>query len=297
MSEENKDNVVVVEENIIEKQQQEANNTDANTETEKENQNGGLDKIKQGLTQGNKEAEPKDKETNASKPENAEIETLKKEKADLLKEVMAKKEKIKTLEETLNGVDPAVIKDLLAKQKEAEEKARKDEQERLEKENNWEALKKQIVEENQKTIGDLNAQIESLKKEVENNKKEKETLFINSKFEESKYIKENLILTPSKTKIIYGSYFDLEDGQMVAYNAPKGSTQRMRLVDGNGNNLDFDRALAKIVDTDPDKDTILRSKVRAGANSRINSGENQPNIPVQLSALEKITKGLENSGK
>lgn len=269
------------------------------TDNDNSDNNGGepqitapVDKIKQALDDKDKEKE-KTKETdknNENTSVNEEVEKLKKEKADLLKEVMVKKEKLKEYE----GIDASEAKRLLKEKKDAEEAAAAAEKEKLEKENNWEALKKQMVEENDKVIKGLNDQITALKEELENNKKERETLFMNNKFEESKYIRENLVLSPNKTKVLYGSYFEVENGELVAYNSPKGSSNRVRLVDANGNNLEFDKAIEKIVGQDPDKNTLLKSKAHVGAGSNVNVTGNGEALKQKMSTYEKILQGLNN---
>lgn len=267
------------------------------TDNDNSDNNGGepqitapVDKIKQVLDDKDKEKTKETDKNNENTSVNEEVEKLKKEKADLLKEVMAKKEKLKEYE----GIDASEAKRLLKEKKDAEEAAAAAEKEKLEKENNWEALKKQMVEENDKVIKGLNDQITALKEELENNKKERETLFMNNKFEESKYIRENLVLSPNKTKVLYGSYFEVENGELVAYNSPKGSSNRVRLVDANGNNLEFDKAIEKIVGQDPDKNTLLKSKAHVGAGSNVNVTGNGEALKQKMSTYEKILQGLNN---
>lgn len=267
------------------------------TDNDNSDNNGGepqitapVDKIKQALDDKDKEKTKETDKNNENTSVNEEVEKLKKEKADLLKEVMAKKEKLKEYE----GIDASEAKRLLNEKKAAEEAAAAAEKEKLEKENNWEALKKQMVEENDKVIKGLNDQITALKEELENNKKERETLFMNNKFEESKYIRENLVLSPNKTKVLYGSYFEVENGELVAYNSPKGSSNRVRLVDANGNNLEFDKAIEKIVGQDPDKNTLLKSKAHVGAGSNVNITGNGEALKQKMSTYEKILQGLNN---
>lgn len=267
------------------------------TDNDNSDNNGGepqitapVDKIKQALDDKDKEKTKETDKNNENTSVNEEVEKLKKEKADLLKEVMAKKEKLKEYE----GIDASEAKRLLNEKKAAEEAAAAVEKEKLEKENNWEALKKQMVEENDKVIKGLNDQITALKEELENNKKERETLFMNNKFEESKYIRENLVLSPNKTKVLYGSYFEVENGELVAYNSPKGSSNRVRLVDANGNNLEFDKAIEKIVGQDPDKNTLLKSKAHVGAGSNVNITGNGEALKQKMSTYEKILQGLNN---
>lgn len=267
------------------------------TDNDNSDNNGGepqitapVDKIKQALDDKDKEKTKETDKNNENTSVNEEVEKLKKEKADLLKEVMAKKEKLKEYE----GIDASEAKRLLNEKRAAEEAAAAAEKEKLEKENNWEALKKQMVEENDKVIKGLNDQITALKEELENNKKERETLFMNNKFEESKYIRENLVLSPNKTKVLYGSYFEVENGELVAYNSPKGSSNRVRLVDANGNNLEFDKAIEKIVGQDPDKNTLLKSKAHVGAGSNVNITGNGEALKQKMSTYEKILQGLNN---
>lgn len=283
---ENGEEVVVQEEvEVVEDTDNEETKEETNTESP-------ADKIKKALDEKDKEnketktdIEDTDVDINTLR---AELEKAKKEKADLLKEVMSKKEKLKEYD----GIDATEAKKLLDEKKAAEEAIKQAEREKLEKENNWEALKKQMVEENNKTIADLKKQISGLQTELESNKKEREALFVDNKFEESKYIRENLILSPTKTKVLFGSYFEVENNELVAYNAPKGSNNRVRLVDANGDNLNFDKAIEKIVSQDPDKNTLLKSKTHIGAGSSGNNAGNTSAIKTKMSSMDKILQGL-----
>ena len=255
------------------------------------------EKIAKGLEQQDKvtkNPEPKGSEDDkGNSTDNAEIlAQLKKEKDELLKEVMKKKEKLKEYE----GIDPAKAKALLQEKADAEAEAKRIEKEALEKTNNWEALRKQMVDEHNIKLSELQTQIDSYKNQLDSVKKEKETLFVNSKFEESNYIKNNLVLTPKKVQILYGEYFDLENGDIIAYNSPRGSEKRARMVDAEGSNLSFDKAIERIVNLDPDKNTLLKSTVHTGSNGKP-SVNNRDGIPVKLSPVEKIAKGLSDLKK
>lgn len=287
------EDVVVTEEvEVVEETTQTATDT-----VDEEKDTNPLNKIKQALdknTENNKEPSKNNESETPNAELNALVETLKQEKANLLKEVMAKKAKLQEYE----GINAEEAKKLLEEKKLAEEAQKKAEIEQAEKENNWEALKKQMIEQHEAQRKELQAQIDSLREEVLQNQKEKEALLVNSKFEESKFIRENLVLTPNKTKTLYGSYFDVENGELVAYNAPKGSANRARLVDVNGNNLAFDKAMEKIVNLDPDKDTLLKSKVHIGSGSKpIITGEEFTSSKSKMSALDKIKQGLNNNEK
>lgn len=255
-----------------------------------------LEKIKQALDgdKKDKQGEEVKKEETSNAELNALVETLKQEKANLLKEVMAKKAKLQEYE----GINAEEAKKLLEEKKKAEEAQKKAEMEQAEKENNWEAVKKQMNEQHEAQKNELQKQIDSLREQIAQNQKEKETLLINNKFEESRFIRENLVLSPNKTRALYGSYFDVEGSELVAYNAPKGSANRARLVDVNGNNLTFDKAIEKIVNLDPDKNTLLKSKVHVGSGSKpvITGEEFEYSVP-KMTALEKIQQGLSKNEK
>lgn len=255
-----------------------------------------LEKIKQALDgdKKDKQGEEVKKEETSNAELNALVETLKQEKANLLKEVMAKKAKLQEYE----GINAEEAKKLLEEKKKAEEAQKKAEMEQAEKENNWEAVKKQMNEQHEAQKNELQKQIDSLREQIAQNQKEKETLLINNKFEESRFIRENLVLSPNKTRALYGSYFDVEGSELVAYNAPKGSANRARLVDVNGNNLAFDKAIEKIVNLDPDKNTLLKSKVHVGSGSKpvITGEEFEYSVP-KMTALEKIQQGLSKNEK
>jgi hypothetical protein len=80
---------------------------------------------------------------------------------------------------------------------------------------------------------------------------------------------------------------------VVAYDKPAGATDRTVLVDGSGNPLSFDKAIERIVDADPDRDTLRKSKMRAGAGSNNDGGKPPVNIG---SGRERIQAALAKGG-
>ena len=80
---------------------------------------------------------------------------------------------------------------------------------------------------------------------------------------------------------------------MVGYDKPRGSAGRAQLVDQLGNPVAFEDAMRKIIEADPDKDSLLRSKVKQGANSQSTAATKVPSgQPQQLDATSKIAMGL-----
>ena len=217
------------------------------------------------------------------------------EEARLLKENMKKKEQLdkaqnelKTIKEQLkafDGIDPVAVKKLLNDQKTAEEKA-------LEAKGDWERLKTRMAEEHGKEIKTLQDQIAALTGELGTTKGTINELTVGTQFSQSKFIAEELTLTPAKARVIYGEHFDMEEGKMVAYDKPRGAANRTALVDQYGNAVPFDEALKKIVEADPEKDHLLKSKVKPGAGSDSKKPVGQQKSEVDADGLSKIAAGL-----
>lgn len=218
----------------------------------------------------------------------------------LLAEVMDKKEKLRKaqaeaneLREKLRGygdIDPKKVQELIKREKEAAQKA-------AESRGDFEQAKKMMAEEHQAVSAKLNAEIEALKEQLANSHKTIDDLTLGSSFANSNYIKDNLILTPTKARALYGSYFEIKDGSIVAYNKPAGSPDRAPLVDANGDPFNFETAFRKIIEADPDRDTLVRSKVKEGAGSRTdNLASNNKSNTAQLHGVKLIRHALD-SGK
>lgn len=193
------------------------------------------------------------------------------EKASLLREVMDKKQKLKIEKDAreaveaelrkFDGIDLEKVKTLLEAEQNRERTA-------LEEKGEFERLKAMIAEERtaekvawQTERDALTSQITSLNGTVDN-------LTVGQNFASSTYISENLVLTPTKARQLYGSHFEMLDGKTVAYNKPAGQAGRTLLVGADAEPLAFDVAMKKIIDLDPEKDTLIKSKVVPGAHSK-----------------------------
>ena len=217
------------------------------------------------------------------------------EEARLLKENMKKKEaldkanaELKKTQDALKafeGIDPEAVRKLLADQKSAEEKA-------LEAKGDWDRLKGRMAEEHGKEVKTLQDQIAALSAKLNNTEGTIKDLSIGTQFSQSKFISEELTLTPAKTRVIYGDYFDVEDGKVVGYDKPRGAANRTAIVDQYGNSVDFEGALRKIIEADPEKDHLLKSKMKqgAGSDSRKPSGQTKQEVPAD--GISKIASGL-----
>jgi len=224
--------------------------------------------------------------------------TLTDQEAALLKENLKKKEKLEQLTQELSqakdklkefeGLDAAEIKAMIAERKQNEERE-------LEQKGDYERLKQRMADEHTKVVTGLQDQIKALSEQLGQSTSQINELTIGTQFNNSAYIKEKLILTPSKAKALYASHFEFENGAVVGYDKPRGAAGRTAFVDAVGNPLAFDEVVTKLVEADPEKDSLLRSLVKTGANSG-NDGsfkhKKTADDAVDTDSLSKISQGL-----
>lgn len=220
-------------------------------------------------------------------------EKLSDNEAKLLKEVMGFKERAKKAEDALKafeGIDPVAVKKMLEEkqQREQEELARKGE---------WDKIKAQMAEQQKAVVAQKDNEIKARDDQLAQANKQIADLTVGHAFNSSKFITDELALTPNKTRALYGSHFEFKDGKVVGYDAPAGTKDRAPLVDKDGNPLSFEAALSKLIEADPEKDSLKRSKVAAGAGSGTqNSGAPAPAADARANVgkgLARIQAGLE----
>ncbi|HGV3481957.1 TPA: DUF6651 domain-containing protein, partial [Klebsiella variicola subsp. variicola] len=115
---------------------------------------------------------------------------------------------------------------------------------------------------------------------------------IGTSFGESQFLREKVLMTPAKARVIYGSHFEIgEDGQVVGYDKPAGAKDRAVLVDGQGNPLAFESAIERILRADPEADALLRSEAKQGAHSKTTT-KPKLNTETKKSTLDKLTAGI-----
>jgi hypothetical protein len=217
------------------------------------------------------------------------------EEARLLKEVMQKKEALKKTESDLSaakellkqfdGIDAEAVRKMLADQKSAEEK-------QLEAKGEWDRLKVRMAEEHSTSTKALTDQIANLQSQLGQSQGAINELSIGTLFGQSEFINSELTLTQSKARVIYGDHFDLIDGKVVAHDKPRGAANRTAIIDQYGNPIGFDDALRKIVEADPEKDHLLKSKIKQGASSTTKPAGKVASQPADADALTKIGAGL-----
>ena len=149
-----------------------------------------------------------------------------------------------------------------------------------------------MAEEHSKEVTTLQQQIQQLSEQLNNTQGTIKDLSIGTQFSQSKFISEELTLTPAKARVIYGDYFDVEDGKVVGYDKPRGAASRTAIVDQYGNTVGFEDALKKIVEADPEKDHLLKSKLKPGAGSDSKKPAGGAKPEVSADGISRIAAGL-----
>lgn len=214
--------------------------------------------------------------------------------AKLLKEVMKRKAKeqeqiaeIALLKDkiTLFGdINIEEVKAMLATKKDADVK-------RLEDQGAWDSLKIQMKDEQSKIVKQRDDLILDLQSKLGLQNAVIDKLTLGSAFENSKFIESELALPSSKAKIIYGDYFEIKDDRIVAYNKSSEHADRSMLINADGDALAFEEAIKKIIDSDPDRDMLIKSKSKSGSNSITTNMTVEPSKPI-LMGLDKILSAL-----
>ncbi|MGQ1144406.1 DUF6651 domain-containing protein (plasmid) [Acinetobacter baumannii] len=199
--------------------------------------------------------EQKDKQPNGGKNK------LTDKEAELIKEVMKRKDREKKLLQEFDefkrqfaDIDPELARKAIAAQKEKETRE-------LEEKGEYERVKQSMAQQHQAEVNRLQQQIKDLQQQLGSKDSQINELTIGSNFSRSAYIAEELTLTPNKARALYGAHFEIENGEVIGYDKPRGAANRTALVDSYGNPLSFDKAMQKIIEADPERDTLIRSKV------------------------------------
>lgn len=215
----------------------------------------------------------------------AELRKTKKAGAELLKENMKRKEKERTLADQLaqyGDIDPARARQLL----EAE----------LERRGEFDAVKKQMIEAHQAELAQRDERYAALESENASLKSQLVEMTVGASFSNSLFLRDKVLMTPAKARVIYGSHFEVgEDGSVVGYDKPAGHKERTVLVDGEGKPLPFESAIERIVRADPEADALMRSEAKQGVGSHSKSTYTISQ-PKNKSTMDKLASGLGKIG-
>ena len=208
----------------------------------------------------------------AEKPETSDGE------AKLLKEVMKLKNALKQRDETLarfDGIDADSVKALLEEKAQREADLRAAEEKRLRDAGDFDALKKSMSEEHARQLKAERDARASEQAELASRLRVIEDLTVGQSFGNSSFLRDETLLTPTKARKLYGDYFDTENGVVKPYNKERGESGREPMVTASGDPLAFDEAMRRIIEADPDRERLMRSKARPGTGTQPSPGKAQ----------------------
>lgn len=228
---------------------------------------------------GNKGAKPSDAEAKLLKD-------LMKQK-DIAKKASEELETLRSQIKQFEGIDPAKVRQLLANVEEEERK-------KAEARGEYDRLIKQMGDRHTEEIRRKDSELEGQRTTNTVLQSKIADLTVGTAFGNSSFVREELTLTPTKARVIYGAHFEFKDDKVIAYDKPAGASDRTPLVDATGNPLPFDQALKQIIEADPDKDHLIRSKAKPGAASGTEKpgSKGAKSEPAPMSSIERISKGL-----
>ena len=220
--------------------------------------------------------------------------------AKLLREVMDKKTKLRETTEKLDQATVTIrkleelggldaIAAIVAEHKQAENK-------KLEDKGEWDRLRTQMAEEHGREINAIKEGQSALAAENDSLKSMVAELTVGNAFAASSFIKEDLTMPTSKVRVLYGPHFEFKDGAVVAFDKPVGAADRTPLVDASGNPMGFEVALKKIIDSDPDREQLLKSKLKPGSGSATNPKGAPSKTLEEPRGISRIAAALSKGG-
>lgn len=222
--------------------------------------------------------------------------------AKLLKDVMRHKGRAGELETQLaevnqrlkqfEGIDAAAVRVMLTEKEEIERK-------KMEEKGEYDRLVKQMGERHGVERTELLTRVEEANRATQALQVQIAELTVGNAFTSSAFVRDDLTLTPTKARVIYGSHFEYKDGRVVGFDKPVGASDRTMLVSSTSEPLSFEKALLSIIEADPDKDHLLRSKMKTGAASSSAKGVKKSSEPEKstMSSVERIAAGLKTLAK
>lgn len=197
-----------------------------------------------------------------------------------------------------DGLDATEIKALVAAQKVAKKAAKDAEDAALVKAGEWDRLKTSMAATHAAELEAAKSAGASSQTALTAALATIDDLTVGSSFNTSTYVGEELVLTPSIARTVFGANFDLVNGTVVGHDKPRGAKDRTPLVDSSGNALSFDDAMKKLVASSPEKDRLIRSSIQPGARSATTT-TGRTTVPAkggELRGMARIAAGLAAHG-
>jgi chemotaxis protein histidine kinase CheA len=223
--------------------------------------------------------------------------------AELLKDAMKHKATARAaqqaLEEanarlkTFDGIDPEAVKKLLTDQAAAAEALKAAELKAAEKSGDVDRVKKMMAEAHEAEVKKIKDEAAAKDTLLNQAQQTIDDLTVGAAFTQSNYVVDELVLTPAIARQVFGPHFDVVDRKIIPFDKPRGEKGRTELLNANGQAMGFEDALKKLIDTSPDRDKLLRSKIAPGAKSRTdNNTRGNKTEDGELRGVARIQAGL-----
>lgn len=116
---------------------------------------------------------------------------------------------------------------------------------------NWNGIRARLVEDHQRENQALDDRLAAMRADTVARDNTIKELTIGQAFGSSSFIGET-VFTPAKARKLYGDHFDIEEGQIIPFDAFRGAPDRSPLTDGMGEPISLDAALRRLVTSDPE---------------------------------------------
>lgn len=228
--------------------------------------------------------------------------------AQLLKESMGRKEKIGQLEARLaefEGIDPKAFREMQERLQAFDQKEREQANAKLVEQGRFdealaamrsehEGVLNQVRTQSSAELQAANQEREQLMAQLSAYQAQIEDLTVGAAFGNSAFIREELVqaMNPERSRRLYGDHFDIVEGKVVGYDKPRGQDGRVPLVDKDGQPVSFDEAFKRVLSSQSDYETLIRSSAKPGAGS--GTRDDKATDPTQKigTGVNRITAAL-----
>ncbi|MFQ2738162.1 DUF6651 domain-containing protein [Aeromonas hydrophila] len=228
--------------------------------------------------------------------------------AQLLKESMSRKEKIGQLEARLaefEGIDPKAFREMQERLQAFDQKERDQVNAKLVEQGRFdealaamraehEGVLNQVRTQSSAELQAANQEREQLRAQLSAYQAQIEDLTVGAAFGNSAFIREELVqaMNPERSRRLYGDHFDIVEGKVVGYDKPRGQDGRVPLVDKDGQPVSFDEAFKRVLSSQSDYETMIRSSAKPGAGS--GTRDDKATDPTQKigTGVNRITAAL-----
>ena len=228
--------------------------------------------------------------------------------AQLLKESMGRKEKIGQLEARLaefEGIDPKAFREMQERLQAFDQKEREQANAKLVEQGRFDEALASMRAEHEGVLNQVRTQSaaelqaalqerDQLKTQLGAFQAQIEDLTVGAAFGNSAFIREELVqaMNPERSRRLYGDHFDIVEGKVVGYDKPRGQDGRVPLVDKDGQPVSFDEAFKRVLSSQSDYETLIRSSAKPGAGS--GTRDDKATDPTQKigTGVNRITAAL-----